>query len=441
MTGAANTEEALGSAERRLLVVGDLKRLGPIVADHFAPNRIEGLHTYLEAIAEIPRSPTRAVLVGYDSACRQPEAAISAIRSVAPDVPVVLCCDPAHETATRRLLEHGADDYVIFPPESAELERALGIPSRKTQACWVETTAAPPIPTAEELACLADVLPQLQVSIGAALEGMAKLTCIALSAQSATVLYDGRSGRAGRPGQPRFDGVLVEPILRGEHRVGQIRVGGSCGGGFSQEHLAKLRHYGVLFGRMLESTLRAEHWRTLSMTDDLTGLANRRRLMEFLDKTLEAASATRSTVTALVFDIDDFKRYNDSYGHDAGDEILRDVGKLFVACSRKSDMVARHGGDEFVVVFWNPDGPRTVGSQHPEDVKTVIKRFRGELGKHSFSRLGSEAVGCLTISGGLAQFPWQARTSEELIRAADQALLQAKLAGKNRFFLIGEGNL
>jgi len=428
-------------AESRLLVVGDLKRLGPMAADLFAPHRIDGVHGYLEAIAEIPRSPTRAVLVGYDPRCRKAEAALRAIKSVAAASPVVLCCDPAYEVPTRRLLSHGADDYVVFPPDSQELERALGIPSRKTQARWLDEGPVTPVPSAEELACLADVLPLLAAGVGPSLEGMAKLICIALNAMSATVVFEGRSGRAGRPGHSGLDGVLLEPLSNGEQRVGQIRVGPSCGGGYSSEHLAKLRHYGVLFGRMLEGMRRAEHWRQLSLTDDLTGLPNRRRLMEFLERTLAAASKARGTVTAMVFDIDDFKRYNDTYGHDAGDQILCEVGQLFLKCSRKSDMVARYGGDEFVVVFWNPEGPRTIGSQHPEDVKEVVQRFRGELQKHTFSRLGPEAVGCLTISGGLAHFPWQARTPEELLSAADQALLHAKTAGKNRFHLVGQGDL
>ncbi len=427
------TDEQL---DRRLLVVGDLKRLGPIVADCFAPQRIEGVHTYLEAIAEIPRSPTRAVLVGFVDSCRQPESAISAIKSVAGQTPVVYCCEPSQEGLGRRLVQHGADSYVIFPPETVDLEEALGIPSRRTQRRWVETPIVVPAPSPEELARMADLLPKLAGGATDCLDAMAGLICAALNAEDAAIVLEGRTGIAGKGG---FHAVLIEPILRDGQRAGQIRVGQRRSGAYTHEDTSKLRHYGVLFGRLLESAMRTDRLKTLAFTDDLTSLPNRRHLLEFLEEKLALAEEAQSTVTALVFDIDDFKRYNDTYGHDAGDEILIEVGKLFVKCSRKTDMVARYGGDEFVVVFWDPEGPRTVGSQHPHAFRAVVQRFREALRNHQFARLGPEAVGCLTISGGLAHFPWQARTALELIKASDEALMHAKEAGKNRFWITGEG--
>jgi diguanylate cyclase (GGDEF)-like protein len=422
--------------DRRLLIVADLQRLGPIVADCFSPQRIEGVHTYLEAIAEIPRSPTRAVLVGFESSCRQPEAAVAAMKSVAGQTPVVFCCEPNNEGLGRRLVRHGADSYVIFPPEAVDLEEALGIPSRRTQRRWVETPIVVPAPSPEELARMADLLPRLANGATDCLDAMAALISTALNAEDAAIVLEGRTGIAG---QGIFQAVLTEPILRDALPTGQIRVGPRHTGAYTHEDTAKLRHYGVLFGRLLESAERADRLKSLAFTDDLTGLPNRRQLLEFLEEKLKLAEEAQSTVTALVFDIDDFKRYNDTYGHDAGDEILIEVGKLFVKCSRKTDLVARYGGDEFVVVFWEPEGPRTVGSQHPNAFRAVVQRFREALRGHQFSRLGPEAVGHLTISGGLAHFPWQARTALELIKAADQALLQAKQAGKNRFWVTGEG--
>lgn len=429
------------AADARLLVIGDLERLGPIVRQCFAPHPIIGVRGYLPGLAELPRAPTRAVLVGHDPGCRKPDAALAAIRQVAGGVPIVYCCDPAAEPTARRLLSYGASNYVIFPPDAAELERLLNIPTRRTRERWIEAPTIAPVPAVEELARLADILPRLTVGDIHGMDAMAALICTALDAEHATVVLDGRTGQAGRGTPDLQDCALTESIREGSRPLGQIRVGRSHRGAFTHDDTAKLRHYAVLFGRMLLGARRAEEWRKLAMTDDLTGLPNRRRLMEFLADKLPEALQTRSTVTALYFDIDDFKRYNDRYGHEAGDEILRDVGQLFLKCCRETDIVARYGGDEFVVVFYDAEGPRMVGSRHPEDVIAVVKRFREALGKHTFARLGPEASGRLTISGGIAHFPWDASNAEDLIQSADRGLLQAKAAGKNRFWLIGDGDI
>ncbi len=426
--------------EARLLVVTDLERLGPIVRKCFGAGPLSGARSYLAGIAELRRAPTRAVLMGHDRTCRKPEAAVAAMKAVAGDVPVVFCCDPAYEALARRLVASGADDYVIFPPEPGDLEHALRVPTRQTYRRWIDTPVVAPVPSAEELARLADMFPQLTASDPRALDAMAALICTAVGAESAVVVVEGSLGRAGVMGQDPFAAVLVEPISDGERVCGQIRVGNPQAGGYTHEDTAKLRHYGVLFGRVLAGVRRADHWRRIALTDDLTSLPNRRRLLQFLDEKLALAAETRSTVSVLYFDIDDFKRYNDAYSHEAGDEILCDIGRLFSQCSRDTDLVSRFGGDEFVVVFWDPEGPRTVGSRHPHGLPDVVQRFREALRKHTFTRLGPEATGCLTISGGIAHYPWDGHTALEVIEAADRALLQAKAAGKNRFWVVGDGD-
>jgi hypothetical protein len=99
--------------------------------------------------------------------------------------------------------------------------------------------------------------------------------------------------------------------------------------------------------------------RHVAMTDPLTGAWNRRYFDRFLKVAMENARAHRRHVTVLLFDIDDFKRYNDEYGHDAGDEILVETVKLMRSVIRPSDRVCRIGGDEFAVIFHDPEGPRT----------------------------------------------------------------------------------
>lgn len=185
----------------------------------------------------------------------------------------------------------------------------------------------------------------------------------------------------------------------------------------------------------------------LATTDDLTGLKNRRYLWEFARQVLERARYTGGRVTLLVFDIDNFKHYNDVYGHPTGDEILRQAAILMQRCCRPQDVVGRIGGDEFAVVFWDdPHRPsedperdrRSAATDHPKEVIFVAKRFQKEFGNAELDLLGPEGQGVLTISGALASFPGDGATIQELFERADKALLEAKRSGKNRIYLVGE---
>jgi GGDEF domain-containing protein len=151
-------------------------------------------------------------------------------------------------------------------------------------------------------------------------------------------------------------------------------------------------------------------------------------------------------VTLLIFDIDNFKHYNDVYGHTAGDEVLKQAAVLMRRCCRGHDVVGRIGGDEFAVVFWDDPqrGPlkeeaerRSAMADHPGEAIFIAKRFRKGLGKAELHLLGPEGKGVLTISGGLASFPYDGSTTDELFEQADKALLEAKRSGKNKIYLVG----
>lgn len=198
---------------------------------------------------------------------------------------------------------------------------------------------------------------------------------------------------------------------------------------------------------------RIEILEKLVMEDELTGVKNRRFVREFLRQVTAAGPKESPRVTLLIFDIDNFKQYNDLYGHPVGDNILKQAAVLMQKCCRKQDVVGRIGGDEFAVVFWNLPTSKSVTfdaamererrsteSEHPTQVINICDRFRRELKKTDLPALGAEGKGILTISGGLATFPRDGATAEELFAQADKALLEAKRSGKNRVYLIGSEN-
>jgi GGDEF domain-containing protein len=150
-------------------------------------------------------------------------------------------------------------------------------------------------------------------------------------------------------------------------------------------------------------------------------------------------------VTLLLFDIDDFKHYNDRHGHAVGDAILQQTAELIKRCVRDHDLVARIGGDEFGVVFWEKEGPRTPhdpsaasGGRFPRGPLAIANRFRRLMSEPDFFALGPSGKGSLSISGGMAVYPFDAQTAEGLIEAADRALIfGSKKSGKNSISLVG----
>ncbi|UCD49869.1 MAG: GGDEF domain-containing protein [Phycisphaerales bacterium] len=231
-----------------------------------------------------------------------------------------------------------------------------------------------------------------------------------------------------------------------EYRLCPTTLAGLC---HDRQSDAEANGEGGADGTCLDAALetRIRHLEHLATTDDLTGLKNRRYLWEFGRQVIDRARQSGGRVTLLVFDIDNFKHYNDVYGHPTGDEILRQAAILMQRCCRAHDVVGRIGGDEFAVVFWDePREPaddvesdrRSSRTDHPKEVICIAKRFQKEFGNAELDLLGPEGQGVLTVSGALAGFPGDGATVQELFERADAALLEAKRSGKNRVYLVGE---
>ncbi len=238
-------------------------------------------------------------------------------------------------------------------------------------------------------------------------------------------------------GEAVAEAVLAVELDAGEARKGRISVSQRRGGAYTPADAALLDGYAAAAGVACRLAMAASYWRAEAQTDPLTGLVNRRGLIRRLPEILESSRRQRTTVTLLLFDIDDFKHYNDAYSHDVGDEILRETGRLFTRHTRQQDIVARYGGDEFVVVFWEANEPRKAGSKPPRDVLAVLERFRRSLERHEFASLGPEAQGKADDQRRTRYISVGVHTPEELISQADEALLQAKRQGKNRIWLVG----
>ncbi len=156
----------------------------------------------------------------------------------------------------------------------------------------------------------------------------------------------------------------------------------------------------------------------LAITDGLTGLYNIRHFYGELDKEIARAERYSTHFSIALFDIDDFKTINDTYGHQAGDEVLQDVSNMILQVSRKTDIVARYGGEEFITLL--PNTAKEEAFNHACRIRDAveIKRY-----------LGSNAVS-LTLSGGVASYPVDAADAKNLLYAADMALYRAKASGK-----------
>ena len=205
--------------------------------------------------------------------------------------------------------------------------------------------------------------------------------------------------------------------------------------------------YGVLLSRSIDETkLQAwatwlAHWlaldeqhhelRRLAWTDELTGAGNRRAFEKLLADTIKSARAERRELSLMFFDIDDFKQYNDMHGHETGDEVLREIVELVRCCIRRGDHVFRIGGDEFVVLFCDPAGPRAGGTLLPESVESIARRFQSAVCKLSLPQLGLDGPGTVSISAGIAAFPWDGDDAARLLRHADRLAMESKRAGKN----------
>jgi diguanylate cyclase (GGDEF)-like protein len=178
---------------------------------------------------------------------------------------------------------------------------------------------------------------------------------------------------------------------------------------------------GVIAARSLETAWEIEEEWRIARTDPLTGLANRRHFDEQLTRIIGESLKYGAPASLIVADVDHFKKVNDTYGHEAGDEVLKAVARVFMGCVRAEDVCARYGGEEIAILL-----PETTVARAQE----VAERVRRAIELRTIVHDEHEIP--VTASFGVAGYPESSALRDGLFPAADRALYEAKAAGRNR---------
>jgi len=434
----------------RVLLVGDSDRqLYSVLMQVLPTAQVRCVPSLFDAIAELTHEQYTTVLAAAEPMERRPEAAVRTLRELSGEGRLLLFGHPTLEPLSQKMLAFGCDDYLVTPVTAGELLEALGAPALRIRRGAAPPPSASPAasaatPSALAQVPLADIVldalvnsPQDAVDavlkrINAALPPTVRLTAAPASAAAPAanagtwvVSHQPATGANGS-----YPMALHLSASADQDKTAAATFLEDVARHLAQVHLLQERHANL---------------QRLAITDDLTGLANGRYFRHFLTKIIEKARIMRFPVTLFLFDIDNFKRYNDQYGHGVGDEILKQTAALMRRCVRDHDLVARISGDEFAAVFWEKEGPRQprepkplASGRTPHEPQEILDRFRKLLSSQEFPGLGPGGKGSLTISGGLAVCPWDAQDVNGLIEAADKQLMfGAKRSGRNTIHLVG----
>lgn len=217
---------------------------------------------------------------------------------------------------------------------------------------------------------------------------------------------------------------LSVPLVVQGDLIGVLNVSHSEPRSFDADHLRLLSLIAGQAAATIQRLLMYEDMRRLAITDDLTNICNRRHFLECLQNEIDRARRYETPFSVLFLDIDNFKEINDSFGHHVGDRILAELGSVLKYWARKSDLVARYGGEEFAILLPMTDKSRA---------RCAAERLRVRIEKHTFYRRKK-----LTVSIGIAGFPEDGESAEQILGRVDEALYMAKQTGRNRSCAFGE---
>lgn len=454
------------TARESILLIGDpAGQVRSAVSAALPGVDVTSVPTVFDGIAELAADGTTGVerfttvLAAAEPIERRPEAAVSTLRNLAGNGRLVLFGQPTLEGLGRKMLAFGCDDYLVTPVSGSEVEEIFATPNPRLTPPEPESAAAPA--AASPADAIADRLVSHEGRIDYAVLGAVLLDALIHHPHSPidwtlrlisrrlsplVELHYRASGEAPAV-SPQFREVLSRQVMTPDGPGGTLFAAINHN---ADETAARdiLQDLAPMIGRVAALQTRHAALQKMAITDELTGVYNARYFRHFLTRILEKARQMHFPVTLLLFDIDDFKTYNDQFGHQVGDEILKQTAAMMRKSVREHDLVARIGGDEFAVVFWDKEGPRTpreprpgVVSRPPHSPVQVFERFKRLIQSEQFTALGQHGRGKLGISAGLAVYPYEGHDVPTLIAEADKALMQgAKKHGKNRLSLVGNGN-
>ncbi len=225
--------------------------------------------------------------------------------------------------------------------------------------------------------------------------------------------------------------IVITAFATIEHAVESMKAGAFdfITKPFNFDHVRITINKALETKRLLKMAQEREFYKKLSHYDELTKLANYRSVCDTLQSELERALRYNRPMTVLMIDIDDFKKCNDTFGHLAGDAVLRQTAALIKKNTRGADFVARYGGEEFLVIL-----PETT----QQEALIVAERMKEEINQHTFTSHDGYPLETMSVTIGVSSLEERISTKVELIRTADVALYTGKSRGKNRVVTYSE---
>jgi len=217
--------------------------------------------------------------------------------------------------------------------------------------------------------------------------------------------------------------LVAVPLKIKDKIVGILYVDDFVARGFAEDRLRLLPILASFAAMSIENARLHEKMSRLACTDGLTGLYNHRQFKEMIKDELVRATRYHKPLSLVMFDIDDFKQFNDTYGHPNGDKVLVAVAEILQATLREYDLAFRYGGEEFIVIL-----PETGF----EMALAAAERARRSIEDDSARYLQGITARGVTVSVGVATYPRDARDADGLLKTVDDLLYRAKALGKNQ---------